>query len=570
MNQLKKITLIFLCQIINITYMQSKSIREIDSVFYMSNYNQLILSRFRKSELSKYINNSTTDNKLKIDYIKLHQVNNKLVPSLKLLLRLRKESKNVNKFIYMMSTFHLSTKFRSVNKMAMIRLMNEAKKINSELNYLPLQNELNEIYASYNFEEKHNYKKSIYYWRLSHKYWNNAKNKFKSTSILNNIALSYMKMNNINKAIQTYNYALNDFKKPKTKNDIFVLLLVKLNLANCYVKFEEFEKAYFLYNEFYEFCAKNEDFYSSVPEVTKNLIYINKKLNRKERNEKIIEYLKKQVIQINDHTIKVEFYNILFNFYLDINDNYQIQKYGRKLLLFQEKKNQLFIDDVNFINEQLTKTTISSLEESFQAQAKYEKQKSLAAYSIIALFLVSGSVYFYQKRKTDQKAEIILEKEEEIESIESDLLFVQQQQQQEKMLALQMNIQIKNATAQAFSEKLKELKRKKEMNTEDVIKELQVQINNLLSIDKKNTTLTEDTESEKKKFNDALRKLYPDLTNQELQLCNYYRMNLSAKEIATIEGITPGSARVYKNKIKNKLGLKQEDSVNEYLMRLVV
>lgn len=29
-------------------------------------------------------------------------------------------------------------------------------------------------------------------------------------------------------------------------------------------------------------------------------------------------------------------------------------------------------------------------------------------------------------------------------------------------------------------------------------------------------------------------------------------MNLSAKEIATLKGITPGSAHVYKNKLKKK------------------
>ena len=67
-----------------------------------------------------------------------------------------------------------------------------------------------------------------------------------------------------------------------------------------------------------------------------------------------------------------------------------------------------------------------------------------------------------------------------------------------------------------------------------------------------------------------LRKKHPFLTDQEIGLCNYFRLNMPSKEIASMEGITDGTVRVYKNKIKNKIGLSQIDSLNEYLVNIPI
>ena len=71
-------------------------------------------------------------------------------------------------------------------------------------------------------------------------------------------------------------------------------------------------------------------------------------------------------------------------------------------------------------------------------------------------------------------------------------------------------------------------------------------------------------------FSTTLRKKHPFLTDQEIGLCNYFRLNMPSKEIASIEGITDGTVRVYKNKIKNKIGLSQMDSLNEYLVNIQI
>jgi DNA-binding CsgD family transcriptional regulator len=53
-------------------------------------------------------------------------------------------------------------------------------------------------------------------------------------------------------------------------------------------------------------------------------------------------------------------------------------------------------------------------------------------------------------------------------------------------------------------------------------------------------------------------------------MCSYFKLHLKSKEIAQIESITNGTVRVYKNKIKHKIGLDTEKNLNDYLDNLVL
>jgi len=75
---------------------------------------------------------------------------------------------------------------------------------------------------------------------------------------------------------------------------------------------------------------------------------------------------------------------------------------------------------------------------------------------------------------------------------------------------------------------------------------------------------------EKGIFQVKLEHLHPSLNYQDRLLCSYFRLHLSLKEIAALEGITYGTVRVYKHKIKQKIGLSHQESLTEYLCRIEV
>ena len=62
-----------------------------------------------------------------------------------------------------------------------------------------------------------------------------------------------------------------------------------------------------------------------------------------------------------------------------------------------------------------------------------------------------------------------------------------------------------------------------------------------------------------------LKERFPQLTQNDLQLCALYRLGLSAKEIASMRGIALDSARKARTRLRKKLALNTEDSLVDFL-----
>ena len=69
-------------------------------------------------------------------------------------------------------------------------------------------------------------------------------------------------------------------------------------------------------------------------------------------------------------------------------------------------------------------------------------------------------------------------------------------------------------------------------------------------------------------FYNRLRADYPNLTPYELRLCSYLRLNLSTKDIATLNNISLDSARVARHRLRKTLGITdREESLVQFLSK---
>lgn len=62
-----------------------------------------------------------------------------------------------------------------------------------------------------------------------------------------------------------------------------------------------------------------------------------------------------------------------------------------------------------------------------------------------------------------------------------------------------------------------------------------------------------------------LKKRYPDLTTSDLRLCAFIRMNISTKEIATIQHISYRGAEVSRYRLRKKMNLSREVNLSSFL-----
>ncbi len=67
-------------------------------------------------------------------------------------------------------------------------------------------------------------------------------------------------------------------------------------------------------------------------------------------------------------------------------------------------------------------------------------------------------------------------------------------------------------------------------------------------------------------FFKALKEKYPQLTNNDLRLCSYLRMNFNSKEIAQLLNISSRGVEVSRHRLRKELYLEHDDNLVEFLM----
>jgi DNA-binding CsgD family transcriptional regulator len=187
--------------------------------------------------------------------------------------------------------------------------------------------------------------------------------------------------------------------------------------------------------------------------------------------------------------------------------------------------------------------------------------------SIVALFtsvltLVISTNYILKKKVEFQNPELTSPRSVNLNSNE----FNDKLKSKEKIISdLRTKLELKKSFEDELIKTIYEVEAKENFDSKDLLNELKLKLQNLSEIDKKQIVKNSTALDDKGLFQKALEQFHPELSYQERILCSYFRLHLSSKEISVIEGITNGTVRVYKNKIKHKIGLNTEESLNEYL-----
>lgn len=194
---------------------------------------------------------------------------------------------------------------------------------------------------------------------------------------------------------------------------------------------------------------------------------------------------------------------------------------------------------------------------------------SILAFFISVLTLVISSMYIFKKKIAFQNLNSISVKDFKPD-FQSDFNQISNKlKSKEKVISdLRTKLELKKSFEEELIKTIYDVEAKENFDSRELLKELKLKLHNLGEIDKKQIVKNSTALDDKGMFQRELERLHPELSFQERTLCTYFRLHLSSKEISVIEGITNGTVRVYKNKIKHKMGLNSEESLNEYLCNL--
>ncbi|NER15640.1 tetratricopeptide repeat protein [Spongiivirga citrea] len=204
----------------------------------------------------------------------------------------------------------------------------------------------------------------------------------------------------------------------------------------------------------------------------------------------------------------------------------------------------------------LQKEEIKTLNE----KAKVDRlNKTLYAGGAVGGVLLSGLLFFGFRQRM-KKNKIEREKQEEI--------YKQEIEFKKKELASQtLHLVQKNSFLTELKENLENLK-----NSPDKFK---MEFKRLVMLLKKESSGDKDWEVFKSyfaevhdNFDNKLKSVYADISEKEIRLASFLKMNLSTKEIADMLNVLPDSVLKSKYRLKKKLNLDKETDLYQYLSSL--
>ena len=100
-------------------------------------------------------------------------------------------------------------------------------------------------------------------------------------------------------------------------------------------------------------------------------------------------------------------------------------------------------------------------------------------------------------------------------------------------------------------------------------------IRSVIATIKRNLNKRDDWKFFEEAFNNAdqnflknLKKHHPTLTNNDLKLCAYLRLNLSTKEIAPLFGISVRSVEIKRYRLRKKMNLSQGTTLTDHIVSI--
>ncbi|MEE6128845.1 tetratricopeptide repeat protein [Chryseobacterium arthrosphaerae] len=410
---------------------------------------------------------------------------------------------------------------------------------------------------------KNDYKNALDYFNKALHSYDPQKDILYVSSMYNNIGMCYDKMKNLDKAISETYKAIDILEKNRNPNngELIFINYMKGGLAEYFLQARDYQKAEDLLATKLNFSLHNNNYRMALYAAKKLIDLYKNILHEPEKTGKIIQSLEPIETNLKKPADRIELYELSQEYYSQKNDIENFKRISKKLVEANKERNRLIEKELK-INFDIADNYIIK---NINTENSYHKRNNMLLLFSVALLCFIFLIITTNLIRSRKKREELVKKEKVISANQHKILEQDIELQKEKIRNLHLNLNLKTETERAFLENLKKIKKAKNTDTEEVLKDLQFKINNLIMIDRKSNDLINESSLENKLFMERLSEKFPLLTSQELKLCVYFKLNLAAKEISLLENFTVGSIRVYKTKVKFKLGLDRENDLSEFL-----
>lgn len=175
-----------------------------------------------------------------------------------------------------------------------------------------------------------------------------------------------------------------------------------------------------------------------------------------------------------------------------------------------------------------------------------------------------------EELERQQKAHVMAqeEKDRQIDALEREQIEKELRHKAQEVANVMLSLSQKNETLQTVKKELQNILNLIPKNNSDArkaISGLQGKVVVDMHSDEVLKRVEEEFDIVHDNFMKKLRKKYPELTNNEVLLCAYLKMNLSTKEIAPMLNISPRGVETMRYRLRKKLNIDRESGLTEFL-----
>ncbi len=249
-----------------------------------------------------------------------------------------------------------------------------------------------------------------------------------------------------------------------------------------------------------------------------------------------------------------------FKIYAAYNDSINLQQKNNRITQLQTR----FKTDLQEKELQIAKNEIALFDNERKLNTLKLNILLLSVFFVLILsFLVTN-----RYRSRIKKERLIRQKDAELHATQKELMEIELQSKDSDLMNFALHLVQKNEMLQHLQKELKKLPCGSDNETTKTLSELNFAI-------QQNLSLKEDMEEFQQKIDNSyddffrrLRENFPNLTKNEERLCAFLRLNLTSKEISSINNTSLKAVEMSRYRLRKKIGLANSELLPEYLQNI--
>jgi tetratricopeptide (TPR) repeat protein len=412
-----------------------------------------------------------------------------------------------------------------------------------------------------------------------------TKNSLWLSAAYNNLGIFFMEIGKIDSAMNAYQKALQILNLTISGS-----LNLECSIYDNLAELAFYKKEYPLAEKYYQ---RNLTYYESINDVGGQVkCYLGLagiKISLGKGNEafgilQTIDTLIKKY-NLKDSNIDKKHPLLWKNYYLLTKDWLNLAKHLQKMLdkvnYGKAEKNQTLSELMGmFTRSELNKYQTELSAWQFEAKESEAKARRNLIWTLIVAilgcFVVILLLYYFRNKTKIHQSELAIQqfehsltelslrnKQLEKEKVEKELEF-----KKGDLSDLGAYLSTVNSLNNELAIRLNGIKGLSPEDQANELRQLTIDLNARILSNKKQETIKENLDMVNKEFTLSLLERFPRLTKSELELCGFFRLNMSNKDIALLKNSAEESVKMSRYRLRKKLGLSPEEDLYRFLSKI--